>query len=64
MHPRTSLHQVAFLNEASTTFIARYRKIGIDHVTPVTNKLFQPAREDDGPFALGHRSLDQSQVRI
>jgi sugar phosphate isomerase/epimerase len=40
MHPRVSLHQVAFLGESTEDFIAHCRAIGVRHATLVTPKLF------------------------
>lgn len=41
MHPRVSLHQVAFLDESTTAFIDHCRAAGIGHMTLVTPKLTQ-----------------------
>jgi hypothetical protein len=42
MHPRVSLHQVAFISETTAAFIAHCRAIGMAHVTLMTPKLRQP----------------------
>jgi sugar phosphate isomerase/epimerase len=41
MHPRISLHQVAFMGETTAAFIAHCRAIGVGHMTLVTPKLMQ-----------------------
>lgn len=50
MHPRVSLHQVAFLDESSAQFIAFCREIGADHMTLVTPALTRPG-DLDGALA-------------
>jgi len=42
MHPRISLHQVAFLAESTGRFMAQCRAIGARHVTLVTPRLMAP----------------------
>ena len=42
VHPRVSLHQVAFLEESSASFIAFCREIGVGHMTLVTPALARP----------------------
>lgn len=42
IHPRVSLHQVAFLDESSAEFIAFCREIGVPHMTLVTPALTRP----------------------
>lgn len=42
MHPRISLHQVAFMAEPGATFVEFCRSIGVQHATLVTPKLEQP----------------------
>ena len=46
MHPRVSLHQVAFLDESSAQFIAFCREIGVGHMTLVTPALTRPGDLD------------------
>jgi sugar phosphate isomerase/epimerase len=46
MHSRVSLHQVAFMNEATSAFLAQCRALGIGHATLVTPKLFQPGETE------------------
>jgi sugar phosphate isomerase/epimerase len=55
MHPRVSLHQIAFLGESTAAFLAHSLAIGVGHVTLVTPKLFQPGEMDAalGELALG-----------
>lgn len=50
IHPRVSLHQVAFLDEPSTDFIAFCREAGVPWMTLVTPKLSQPG-DFDGALA-------------
>lgn len=42
VHPRVSLHQVAFLDEPSASFIGFCREIGVPHMTLVTPALTRP----------------------
>lgn len=42
VHPRVSLHQVAFLEESSASFIAFCREIGVSQMTLVTPVLTRP----------------------
>ncbi|MCJ2186900.1 sugar phosphate isomerase/epimerase family protein [Novosphingobium beihaiensis] len=42
MHPRVSLHQVAFMAEPTAAFVAYCCSIGVQHCTLVTPKLEQP----------------------
>lgn len=42
MHPRVSLHQVAFLDESTASFIGFCREIGVPHMTLVTPALTRP----------------------
>lgn len=42
MHPRVSLHQVAFLDQPTTAFLDHARALGLGHVTLVTGKLDEP----------------------
>jgi len=46
MHPRVSLHQVAFLKERTADFIGFCRKLGVQHMTLVTPVLFQPGEAE------------------
>ncbi len=62
MHPRLSLHQVAFINEASAAFIAHARAIGVGHVTLVTQKLFQPAEMEAALAQLALGGVDATTV--
>ncbi len=50
MHPRISLHQVAFMDESSASFIAFCREIGVPHMTLVTPALTRPG-DLDGALA-------------
>jgi sugar phosphate isomerase/epimerase len=73
MHPRVGLHQVAFMAETTEAFVQHCLAIGVQQMTLVTPKLFQPdelsqaqrAMSDNGPrcHAVNHpiamgRSLD------
>ena len=42
VHPRVGLHQVAFLDETTSSFIEHCRKIGVEHATLVTPVLMRP----------------------
>ena len=53
MHPRVSLHQVAFMGESTADFIAHARAIGVGHLTLVTPKLFQPGETEAALEQLG-----------
>ena len=47
MHPRVSLHQVAFLNESTTAFLAHCLEIGVQQATLVTPVLMKHGGIDD-----------------
>lgn len=47
MHPRISLHQVAFLHEPTSAFLNHCRTIGVQQATLVTPVLLQPGGLDD-----------------
>jgi len=52
MHPRISLHQVAFMTESTSSFIAHCHAIGVGHMTLVTPKLMAAGEVDDALAAL------------
>ena len=52
MHPRVSLHQVAFVSEPSTAFIEHSCAIGVAGITLVTPVLLQPGDLDAALAAL------------
>jgi sugar phosphate isomerase/epimerase len=52
MHPRISLHQVAFMTESTGSFIAHCRAIGVQHMTLVTPKLMAAGELDEALSAL------------
>ena len=52
MHPRVSLHQVAFLDESSTAFAEHCRAIGVRNMTLVTPILTAPGGLGDARTAL------------
>lgn len=52
IHPKVCLHQVAFVDESTTAFIAHCRKAGIGHMTLVTPKLMQPGGVEEAQAAL------------
>jgi sugar phosphate isomerase/epimerase len=53
MHPRISLHQVAFLDGTTNMqFVDACRRIGVREMTPVTNMLFEPGGLDGWEDAL------------
>jgi sugar phosphate isomerase/epimerase len=52
VHPRVSLHQVAFLDQSTTAFIGHCRRLGVQHTTLVTPMLMQPGGVDEALRAL------------
>lgn len=52
MHPRISLHQVAFLNEGITAFIDHCRALGVGHMTLATPLLMRPGGLEEAGRAL------------
>jgi sugar phosphate isomerase/epimerase len=52
MHPRVSLHQVAFLGEPTAAFIDHCRVTGIENMSLVTTALAQPGAYDDARRAV------------
>lgn len=52
MHPRVSLHQVAFVSESSRAFIDHCRAVGVQHMTLVTPVLNQPGDLEQAEAAL------------
>jgi sugar phosphate isomerase/epimerase len=52
MHPRVSLHQVAFLDESTTAFVQHCRRIGVQHMTLVTAPLLRAGGLDEARKAL------------
>lgn len=52
MHPRVSLHQVAFLKEKTGSFVDFCREAGIGHMTMVTPMLLQPGGIEEAEAAL------------
>lgn len=52
MHPRVSLHQVAFLDEPTIAFIDHCRATGIENMSLVTTALTQPGAYDDARRAV------------
>lgn len=53
IHPRVSLHQVAFLAEPSASFIAFCREIGVQQMTLVTPALMRPGDFEGAMAELG-----------
>ncbi len=51
MHPRVSLHQVAFLNETTTSFLAHCRDIGVQQATLVSPALLRPGAVEEARAA-------------
>ncbi len=51
MHPRVSLHQVAFLNETTAAFLAHCRDIGVQQATLVSPALTRPGGIDEARAA-------------
>lgn len=58
MHPRISLHQVAFSEQRTATFLAHCRTIGVAHATLVTPVLDQPGEIDGARTELGVGAVD------
>ncbi len=52
IHPRVNLHQVAFMDESTESFIEHCRTTGVQNMTLVTPKLMQPGEVDDARQAL------------
>lgn len=52
MHPRVSLHQVAFITESTRAFIDHCRAIGVQHMTLATPMLTRPGDLEDAEHAL------------
>ena len=52
MHPRVCLHQVAFVNESTASFVEHCRSIGVGHMTLVTPLLMQPGGVEEARQAL------------
>lgn len=52
MHPRVSLHQVAFITESTRAFIEHCRAIGMPHMTLATPALTRPGELEDAERAL------------
>lgn len=52
MHPRVSLHQVAFIAESTRAFIDHCRAIGVPHMTLATPALTRPGDMEDAVQAL------------
>jgi sugar phosphate isomerase/epimerase len=52
MHPRISLHQVAFMTESTGSFITHCRTIGVRHMTLVTPKLSTSGELDEAVAGL------------
>lgn len=53
MHPRISLHQVAFANESTPSFVRHCRAIGVAHATLVSLFLTGPGALEETVQALG-----------
>lgn len=52
MHPRISLHQVAFMKESTAAFIEHCRSIGVPRMTLVAPKLMEPGELEAARQAL------------
>ena len=52
MHPRVSVHQVAFLSESTTAFADHCRTIGVQHMTLVTAVLMRPGGVEEAQRAI------------
>jgi sugar phosphate isomerase/epimerase len=52
VHPRVSVHQVAFLRESTTAFVDHCRTLGVEHLTLVTPLLIQPGGVQEAQQAI------------
>ena len=59
MHPRVSLHQVAFLDEPTAVFVDHCRATGIENASLVTTALARPGDYDDA-----RRAVDAGGLRV
>lgn len=59
MHPRVCLHQVAFINDSTASFVEHCRAIGVGHMTLVTPLLMRP-----GGVAEAQRALQPGGTRV
>lgn len=55
MHPRISLHQVAFVRESTTEFVDHCRSIGVQNMTLVTPVLMMPGGIEEAKQARAKR---------
>jgi sugar phosphate isomerase/epimerase len=62
MHPRVSLHQVAFLDRSTTDFLTHCRTLGIAHATLVTPRLASEAEVAEAETALAPGGVTVSTV--
>jgi sugar phosphate isomerase/epimerase len=62
LHPRVSLHQVAFLDESTATFIEHCERIGVRRVTLVTPLLMQPGGAEQAQQALAATGIQVESV--
>lgn len=60
MHPRISLHQVAFMDEPTGDFIQHCRALGVGHAALVTPKLMVPGGLDAAQAALAAGGVQAS----
>jgi sugar phosphate isomerase/epimerase len=58
VHPRVSLHQVAFLDDSTATFLAHCRTIGVAHASLVTPVLTTPGDLDGARAELADGGVD------
>lgn len=59
MHSRIGLHQVAFLEEGTSTFVEHCHRIGVNNATLVTPVLMRP-----GGVEEARRALERTGVRV
>lgn len=52
MHPRVNLHQIAFINESTASFVDYCRQIGVPNMTLVTPLLMQPGGVEEAQRAI------------
>jgi sugar phosphate isomerase/epimerase len=62
MHPRVSLHQVAFITESTAAFAQACREIGVRNMTLVTPLLTAPGGMDEAKAAVAGGDLRVSTV--
>jgi sugar phosphate isomerase/epimerase len=62
IHPRVSLHQVAFMADSTATFVRTCQQIGVHQTTLVTLKLMAPGGMDEARAALAETRVQVGTV--